>query len=1088
MKYLRCSLLLPLLLSGLVWADWNEGEPYKWLQRPDLSTTGIDICVDNTGDLGQRTIGDDFECREPGPITGVHLWGSWKNDLKGQITNIRVQFYSDDPVGPGGSDPDNPYSKPDQLLWDRWFDASQITERLYFTLPQGDFEWWWDPRSGTLLPNGDTQVWQYNIKIEDEPFFQEGMPDMPVIYWLVVEVKIDQAIDNSSFGWKTRDRWDGQFMDKAVWMGFGWVDIEYPQGHSYWPDPVDMSFVLTGKEEPHDELDFGDAPDGPYQTLQANDGARHIIGGPWLGDATDAPDGEPDGQPRPLADGDDNDGNDDENGVQIPVLVVGVPNAITFEVSSPDGLGGTVSGWIDLNGNGMWGDISAEQVVAGSFADGVYSVAFTVPAGSIIGQTYARFRISRDPAAMNPFGLAQDGEVEDYLVRIVQEYPDGLDFGDAPEGGMAYPSLGVMGQFPTCMNVGPAGWIQHNNFGAFFGPGVDFEPDGNAGMCPGFPPYDQDECFADGDAGLIMPGVFTIVGGTVVPCGGSTLMPLGRTCQTAMWGANIDIHVTNNMPNQTPGFVNVLIDWDQNGVWGGASPCPLGPAPEHVLVDFLVPNGFVGPLSMLMPPSFTIGPNAGYVWARITITEHPVGPGWTGEGIFEDGETEDYLLKVDRAEELDFGDAPDQPYPTLLVNNGAHHVIVPGMFMGNFIDAEPDGQPTGLADGDDINPPAGPDDEDGVVFLANANPMHEGLPAQVQITVSMDGFIDAWIDFEKNGDWSHPLEQIFASQPVTAGVNVLSFNVPVGLGGGGISPVTFARFRYSSTGGLSYVGRAGDGEVEDYLVLVEGEIENLADLGDAPDSTNNIGMAMTAYPGVAANFPTVYLDATGSMPQGPIHWRARNIAFLGASVTLEVEADSGPDEDFVNNIDPAADTPDQDGGDDGVSGLPLHLPYCDYAAFDYVVTVASAGPASILYVNVWFDWNRDGDWDDVLSPVCREKRVPEWAVQNQVVTNLAPGLHTLRTPAFLCWHPIFEEAPEEIWMRITLSEQPWTPTAGTLGDGGSGPASGYGLGETEDYLFVPDTSCVRCADLDCDGFVDLADFAIFASRWLDYCL
>ena len=70
-----------------------------------------------------------------------------------------------------------------------------------------------------------------------------------------------------------------------------------------------------------------------------------------------------------------------------------------------------------------------------------------------------------------------------------------MDFGDAPEGALAYPSMGVMGFFPTCITVGPLTWIQHTNFGAWFGPAVDFELDGNAGLCPTFGPYDADECF-----------------------------------------------------------------------------------------------------------------------------------------------------------------------------------------------------------------------------------------------------------------------------------------------------------------------------------------------------------------------------------------------------------------------------------------------------------------------------------------------------------------------------------------------------------------------------------------------------------------
>jgi hypothetical protein len=80
-----------------------------------------------------------------------------------------------------------------------------------------------------------------------------------------------------------------------------------------------------------------------------------------------------------------------------------------------------------------------------------------------------------------------------------------FDFGDAPEGGaaLAYPPAATPGQFPTCLNVGPAPFVGHTNFGAFFGPLFDLEPDGNAGLCQTascFPPYDQDECFQDGDA------------------------------------------------------------------------------------------------------------------------------------------------------------------------------------------------------------------------------------------------------------------------------------------------------------------------------------------------------------------------------------------------------------------------------------------------------------------------------------------------------------------------------------------------------------------------------------------------------------
>ena len=54
----------------------------------------------------------------------------------------------------------------------------------------------------------------------------------------------------------------------------------------------------------------------------------------------------------------------------------------------------------------------------------------------------------------------------------------------------------------------------------------------------------------------------------------------------------------------------------------------------------------------------------------------------------------------------DFGDAPENPlngYPTTLFNNGARHTIVAGIFLGSFVDPEPDGQPGPGANCDDTD-------------------------------------------------------------------------------------------------------------------------------------------------------------------------------------------------------------------------------------------------------------------------------------------------------------------------------------------------------------------------------------------------
>jgi uncharacterized repeat protein (TIGR01451 family) len=186
---------------------------------------------------------------------------------------------------------------------------------------------------------------------------------------------------------------------------------------------------------------------------------------------------------------------------------------------------------------------------------------------------------------------------------------------------------------------------------------MDLEYEGNEDWCPTcFPPYDQDECFNDSDAGLMMPEAFTIDStGSVTPCLNTTSggTPLGSTCQIAAWGTNVDIRVINRRDDGAIVFANVLMDWNQDGQWGGSSVCRGLGAMERVLFNFPIPNGYDGPLSALGPPNFLIGPNVGYVWARFSITERRLLSTWDGSGSYLDGETEDYLLKIVRPPQVE---------------------------------------------------------------------------------------------------------------------------------------------------------------------------------------------------------------------------------------------------------------------------------------------------------------------------------------------------------------------------------------------------------------------------------------------------
>jgi|GEM_PF-2130637 len=177
----------------------------------------------------------------------------------------------------------------------------------------------------------------------------------------------------------------------------------------------------------------------------------------------------------------------------------------------------------------------------------------------------------------------------------------------------------------------------------------------------------------------------------------------------------------------------------------------------------------------------------------------------------------DFVLN--KVENRDWGDAPEGieviAYPTTALHNGANHKIVAGVHLGGSVDAEPDGQPSPAAVKDDNKP--FPSDEDGVQFLTSLVP---GELAKIRVYASVDGYLNAWLDFDRNLDWAG--EKIFSDKLLIAGPNVLTFSVPSTASVG----TTFARFRYTTYNtydSLSYKGPADDGEVIDQLIEVVSE-------------------------------------------------------------------------------------------------------------------------------------------------------------------------------------------------------------------------------------------------------------------------
>jgi len=180
-------------------------------------------------------------------------------------------------------------------------------------------------------------------------------------------------------------------------------------------------------------------------------------------------------------------------------------------------------------------------------------------------------------------------------------------------------------------------------------------------------------------------------------------------------------------------------------------------------------------------------------------------------------------------DELDFGDAPDTVagmFPTLLANDGARHILDGQTYLGTLIDAETDGLQSTDALGDDND---NFDDEDGVTFMSCMVP---GGTTEILLTASIDGFLNAWVDFNCDYDWDDSDEQILNDATLFAGTNTLTFDIPASA----VPGTSFARFRFNMIGGLSYDGLATDGEVEDYMVVIYELIEPVVSIFESSDT------------------------------------------------------------------------------------------------------------------------------------------------------------------------------------------------------------------------------------------------------------
>jgi len=603
---------------------------------------------------------------------------------------------------------------------------------------------------------------------------------------------------------------------------------------------------------------------------------------------------------------------------------------------------------IDWNQDGEWGgasecsdspDRTANEHVLENFHVPFGGFRRTLgwedPPGFVIGPDtgYVWMRVTITPGQIPlPWDGSGDfsaGETEDYLIRI-SPMDELYDYGDAPEGAIAYPT-GVIGRFPTCVNSDLSGYIRHRgDKTTYFGKWVDYENEGNGGRCPDFSMFynmDNRICIHS-DNGFNRFREYTIhtVTNWIGPYCEIDIDTryedyiFGVACYKLLWkGPKNDLDLSYHTDNLSGAYVNILADWNQDGEWSGSSECTEcfeGTAYEHVLQNFHVPcNPLGGRIDDYNPPAFFVGPNSGYVWIRVTITNDPIPIPWDGSGDFNTGETEDYMVKVAPLNRLhDYGDAP---FGRSFVGPGDRHEyahrINPDVYLGFCIDGDKWAVGDIEARGDDKDTI---DDEDGVIFEPT---QRIGSAFGVAITTSVDGYLKGWIDFNRDDDWFDPEDLVLDTRTI-AGENHFEITIPASVDTG----LTYCRFRFSTESIPNVFLRMPDGEVEDYAIYFEHATETKCDFGDAP-----------------LPYKTILADS------GAFHVINPDI-YLGKGV--DADENGQPDKEALGD--------DNDGNDDedGVT-----FPDSLFIGDSTFVQVVASVPG---YLKAWIDFNQDGDWDD----------------------------------------------------------------------------------------------------------------------------
>ena len=230
MRKLVLVAVLVSAVAGTARADWDLGDDHKmhFPQLPNIYEPfpfgGIDVLCQEP-----KWLADDFKCTADGPITDIHIWGSWLDDRVGQPTFF-IEIYNDIPATA------NMHSMPDLEAGPLW--GAVFGPGMYIDRPWADaMEAFFDPNTNEII-GFDNMCWQYNFFIDPDMAFRQTEG---TIYWLAVTTL---PMTEGTFGWKTSlDHWN----DDAVYFDRMGGTAPFPEEliHPISGESIDLAFVIT---------------------------------------------------------------------------------------------------------------------------------------------------------------------------------------------------------------------------------------------------------------------------------------------------------------------------------------------------------------------------------------------------------------------------------------------------------------------------------------------------------------------------------------------------------------------------------------------------------------------------------------------------------------------------------------------------------------------------------------------------------------------------------------------------------------------------------------------------------------------------